>query len=50
MEPHVAASLAKDLPNQIKLGALIGDDDTATIKHIREEVDSGVDKWADLSP
>ena len=44
MEPHVAASLAKDLPSQIKLGAPTADDDAAMTKHIREEVDSSVDK------
>ena len=50
MEPDVAASLAKGMAESgIKLGALTADNDAATIKRVREEVDSSVDKWVDLS-
>ena len=50
MEPDVAVSLAKSLQQEgIELGALVADDDAATIKRLREEVDVGIEKWADLS-
>ena len=49
MEPDVASSLAKQLPETgIQLGSIIADDDAATIKRIREVVDSSIGKWADL--
>ena len=45
MEPDVAVSLAKQLPEcGISLQALVADDDAATIKKIREEVDDDIDK------
>ena len=45
-----SSSLAKQLPEcGISLRALGADDDAATIKKIREEVDDDIDKWADLS-
>ena len=50
MEPAVASTLAQELQNSgMKHGCLIADDDAATIKKIREEVDAGVQKWAELS-
>ena len=50
MEPDVAVQLVKELPmSNVQLGALIVDDDAATIKRVREEVDVNIEKWADLS-
>lgn len=49
MEPDVAAELAN---NSGKYGAqisvLVGDDDSATIKKVRESVQHDVDKWSDI--
>ena len=49
MEPDVAAELAN---NSGRLGAqisvLVGDDDSATIKKVRESVAHDVDKWSDI--
>ena len=50
MEPDVAVSLAKQLPEcGISIWAFSADDNAATIKQIREEVDDDIDKWADVS-
>ena len=50
MEPDIAVSLAEGIQKHgVKLYAMIADDDAATIKRVREEVDAGIDKWADLS-
>ena len=49
MKPDVAVSLTKSLQQEgIELGALVADNDAATIKRLRE-VDVGIEKWADLS-
>ena len=50
MELDVAVTLAKPLqPEGVELGALVADDHAATIKRLKEEIDVGIEKWADLS-
>lgn len=50
MEPDVGAELVKSCGNkhQAKIGILIGDDDSATIKKVRESVTHEVEKWSDV--
>ena len=48
MEAEVGVKLFKEAPNYgIKYSVFIGDDDSATIAKIREEVDYNVEKWSD---
>lgn len=49
MEPDVAAELANNTGKHgAQISILVGDDDSATIKKVRESVQHGVDKWSDI--
>ena len=48
MEPDVGAELAKSCDEQgAQVAILVGDDDSATIKKVRETVSHAVNKWSD---
>ena len=50
MEPGMAAQLAKEVSNsQLRLATVIGDDESSTIKKLREEVNSSLVKWSDIT-
>ena len=45
MEPDVAVSLEKSLQQGgVEIGALVADDDAASVKRLREEIDVGIEK------
>ncbi len=48
MEPDLGAELAATCENHgVQVTILVGDDDSATIKKVRESVSHSVDKWSD---
>ena len=50
MEPDIAVQLAKEASDsQVRFATVIGDDDCSTIKKLREEVDSSIVKWSDIT-
>ena len=50
MEAAVGVRLLQQVPNHgVKYNMFIGDDDSATIAKIREEVEYNVEKWSDAS-
>ena len=50
MEPDVAAELAKEAPKcGIRFATVVGDDDSSSIKKLREELNSDIVKWSDIT-
>ena len=52
MEPSMACEIIQDLNKSdagVTVTTVIGDDDSATIKVLHEEVDEHIEKWSDIS-
>jgi len=49
MEPDVAVELANNAGNHgAQISIVVGDDDSSTIKKVKESVQHDVDKWSDI--
>ena len=50
MEPDLASDMAKPIEKKsVQVAVLVGDDDSSTIKKVREIVNHDVQKWSDVA-